>query len=142
MFFIFLSKGDLESVHRKIVQQVELQAREIRATISSQQFLELSPVNNDRTNLQPLLQSFSDMYQVWSPHQQIAIQSQLEELVNTPPVALQDPVTSKPRGRPVGARNKRTTQRDPSAFEHIEKRSRQCGTCHQAGHNSRTCPNV
>ncbi|CAG8822957.1 22125_t:CDS:2, partial [Gigaspora rosea] len=75
-----------------IVQQVQIQAREICATISSQH---------------------------------IRIQNTHQELVNIPPVILQDPVTSKRRERPVGTRNKKTMQRDPSAFEHIEKQSRQ-----------------
>ncbi|CAJ0645528.1 5300_t:CDS:1, partial [Entrophospora sp. SA101] len=49
-----------------------------------------------------------------------------------------------PRGRPVGARNQSEglMQRDPSAFELVERRPRQCGICHQTGHNSRTCPTV
>ncbi|RIB13785.1 hypothetical protein C2G38_2196893 [Gigaspora rosea] len=61
-----------------------------------------------------------------------------EELVDTPPIVLENSVTKKPRGRPVGAenKNKRTTQKDLSAFEHVEKQSRQCGTCHQPGYNS------
>ncbi|CAG8754301.1 15429_t:CDS:2, partial [Gigaspora rosea] len=47
----------------------------------------------------------------------------LEELVNTPPIVLENPATKKPRGRPVSARNKnkRTMQRDLSAFDHVEK---------------------
>ncbi|CAG8511011.1 7103_t:CDS:2 [Cetraspora pellucida] len=104
------------------------------------EFLESTYIIKDNcTNLQPLLQSLAHMYQFWPPHQQVAIHSQLEELVNTPPVVVENPVTSKPRGRPVGARNKnkRIIQRDPSTFEHVEKQSRQCGTCHQTGHNKR-----
>ncbi|CAG8570341.1 11618_t:CDS:2, partial [Gigaspora rosea] len=67
-----------------------------------------------------------------------SIYSQIEELVDTPPIVLENSVTKKPRGRPVGAenKNKRTTQKDLSAFEHVEKQSRQCGTCHQPGYNS------
>ncbi|CAG8710219.1 43996_t:CDS:1, partial [Gigaspora margarita] len=54
------------------------------------------PVNNNYTNLQPLLQSFANMYQFWSLHQQVTIQFQLEELVNTPPIVLEKLVTIKP----------------------------------------------
>ncbi|CAG8834989.1 41835_t:CDS:2, partial [Gigaspora margarita] len=84
--------------------------------------------NNDYNDLQPL---------------QATIYAQLEGLVNTSPVLLENPVTIKPRGRPIGAKNKnpRSVQRDPSAFEHVEKRQKQCGMCRQTGHNSRTCPN-
>lgn len=231
---MFFSAGDLESVHRKIVLQVESQAKEIRATISYQrikiqhvnrislfepilyhvsffalnkirdelikassatpesplkpctgvfrstmglpcshliserlatgqalqqsdihehwwiqgrqiEFLEPTYlINSDRSDLQPLLQSLAQAYQFWPLHQQATVYSQLEQLVNTPPVVLENPVTSRPRGRPVGARNKnpRSTQRDLSAFEYIEEHSRKCGTCHQTGHNRRTCPNT
>ncbi|CAG8497081.1 8705_t:CDS:2 [Cetraspora pellucida] len=52
-------------------------------------------VNNNHTNLQSLLQSFANMCQVWPLHQQVTIQFQLEELVNIPPVVLEEPVTSK-----------------------------------------------
>ncbi|CAG8535672.1 3836_t:CDS:2, partial [Cetraspora pellucida] len=55
----------------------------------------MNSVNNDHTDLQPLLQSLAKMYQVWPLHQQITIQSQLEELINIPPVILEEPVTSK-----------------------------------------------
>ncbi|CAG8741587.1 23275_t:CDS:2, partial [Cetraspora pellucida] len=85
-------------------------------------------VNNNQSDLQPLLQSLIQVYQFWPLHQQVAIYSQLEELVNTPPIVLEDPVISRPRGRPVGAKNKnkRSTHRDLSEFEHTEKHSRQC----------------
>ncbi|CAG8786516.1 37178_t:CDS:1 [Gigaspora margarita] len=101
-------------------------------------------INNDRTNLEPLLQHLAQRYQHWPPHQQAVIYSQLEELANTPPVVLEEPVISKPRGRPVGTKNKNKgmTQRELSEFEHVKKCARQCGTCHQIGHNCHTCPNA
>ncbi|CAG8751531.1 4638_t:CDS:2, partial [Cetraspora pellucida] len=185
---------DLKSVHHKIVLQVEAQAREMCAMISSQrikihdkwikastatldsllrpctrtlrttmglpcshviseclaanqplqlvdihkhwwiqghriEFLEPTYLVNDNcTDLQPLLQSLERMYQFWPPHQQSTICSQLEDLVYTPPIVLENPVTHKPRERPAGARNKntRTARRDLSAFELVEKRLKQC----------------
>ncbi|CAG8831084.1 13678_t:CDS:2 [Gigaspora margarita] len=64
---------------------------------------------------------------------------------NTPSVVLEDPVIIKPQERLVGTKNKnkRMTQRELSEFEHVEKwHTRQCGTCHQIGHNCQTCPNA
>ena len=96
------------------------------------------PVNGDCTNLQLLLQSFAQQYQFWPPHQQAAARTQLEELSSAPPDVLGNPEVSRPRGRPVGARNQSegSMQRDPSAFELVERRPRQCGICCQTGHNS------
>ncbi|CAG8729803.1 37440_t:CDS:2 [Gigaspora margarita] len=51
--------------------------------------------HNDHTNLQPLLQSLAQRYQFWLPYQQDTIHSQLEELVNTPPIVIENPVTRK-----------------------------------------------
>ncbi|CAG8836540.1 3008_t:CDS:2, partial [Gigaspora margarita] len=101
-------------------------------------------VNNDHTNLELLLQSLTERYQFWLPYQQASIYSQIEELVSTLPIMLENPITKKPQERPVGTgnKNKKTTQRDLFAFEHVEKWSRQHGTCHQPGHNSRTCLNT
>ncbi|CAG8521831.1 14898_t:CDS:2 [Gigaspora rosea] len=93
LFTIVSIIGDLESVLRKIVLQVEAQARKIRAAISSQciriQHVHRIPL------FEPLLHH-------------------LEELVNTPPIVLENPVTRKPQGRPISAKNKnkRTMQRD------------------------------
>ncbi|CAJ0638733.1 16569_t:CDS:2 [Entrophospora sp. SA101] len=102
------------------------------------------PANGDHANLQLLLQSFAQQYQFWPPHQQAAACTQLEELSSAPPDVLGNPEVSRPRGRPVGARNQSegSMQRDPSAFELVERRPRQCGICCQTGHNSRTCPTV
>nr|CAG8652006.1 14323_t:CDS:1 [Entrophospora candida] len=229
------SRGDLESVHRKIILQVESQAKEIRAMISSErlkvqhvyrialfepllsrvsvfalkkirdEWIKASnatldsplnpcsgilsstmglpcshliseriansqtlqqtdihehwwikgchfeflgdltrPANGDHANLQLLLQSFAQQYQFWPPHQQAAARTQLEELSSAPPDVLGNPEVSRPRGRPVGARNQSegSMQRDPSAFELVERRPRQCGICRQTGHNSQTCPTV
>ncbi|CAJ0648434.1 462_t:CDS:2, partial [Entrophospora sp. SA101] len=96
------------------------------------------PVNGDHTNLQLLLQSFAQQYQFWPPHQQAAAHTQLEELTSAPPDVLGNPEVSRPQGRPVGARNQRegSMQRDPSAFELVERRPRKCGICCQTGHNS------
>ncbi|CAG8802388.1 37989_t:CDS:2 [Gigaspora margarita] len=49
--------------------------------------------------------------------------AQLEELLQSPPVVPKNPVISKPQGRPAGAKNKsqKSTARDPSAFELVEK---------------------
>jgi hypothetical protein len=102
------------------------------------------PIENDHTNLQPLLESLAQQYQIWPPHQQAAAHTQLEELAHAPPVVLENPATSRTQGRPVGTRNQsqRSMQRDPSAFELVERERRRCGKCHQTGHNSRTCSNV
>ncbi|CAG8679806.1 8491_t:CDS:2, partial [Gigaspora rosea] len=110
---------DLESVHRKIVLLVESQAREVCATISSQQ-----PANENNTNLQPFLQSLIQLYQFWTLHQQATIYAELEELIQIPPAIIENPVINRPRGRPVGAKNQnqRSVRRDPSAFEIAEKR--------------------
>ncbi|CAJ0915755.1 12814_t:CDS:2, partial [Entrophospora sp. SA101] len=189
------SRGDLESVHRKIILEVESQAKEIRAMISSERLkvqhvyrialfepllsrvsvfalkkirdewikasnatLE-SPLNpcsgilsstmglpcshliSERiANGQTLQQT--DIHEHWWI--KAAAHTQLEELSSAPPDVLGNPEVSRPRGRPVGARNQSegSMQRDPSAFELVERRPRQCGICHQTGHNSRTCPTV
>ncbi|CAG8753405.1 33377_t:CDS:1 [Gigaspora margarita] len=109
------------------------------------EFLEPTyPINNDSTDLQPLLQSLTQMYKFWSPHQQAIAYAQLEELLQSPSVVPKNPVISKPRGRPARAKNKsqKSTARDPFAFELVEKRLRQCDLCQQTGHNCRTCPNA
>ncbi|CAG8503643.1 12678_t:CDS:2 [Gigaspora margarita] len=67
--------GDLESMYRKIVLQVESQAREIQAMISSERI------------------------------KQAAARAQLEELEHAPPIVLKDPVITKLRERPIGAKN-------------------------------------
>ncbi|CAG8856931.1 8248_t:CDS:2, partial [Gigaspora margarita] len=74
-------------------------------------------------------QSLEQMYQFWPPHQQATIYAQLEGLVNTPLVLLENPVTIKPRRRLIGAKNKnpRSVRRDLSTFEHVKKRQKQCG---------------
>ncbi|CAG8534932.1 46140_t:CDS:2 [Gigaspora margarita] len=86
---------------------------------------------------QALQKSLVQRYQFWLPHQQDT-PFQLEELVNTLPIVKENPVTRKPLGRPIGTKkqNKRTTHRDPSAFEHVEKWSRQYSTCYQTSHNT------
>ncbi|CAG8678410.1 2750_t:CDS:2 [Cetraspora pellucida] len=125
-FVLVWTNCDLKSVHYKIVLQIESQAREIHATISSQS----SNATLD-SPLKPCIGTFRSMMRLPCLHiinehlsANLTLQkvdSQLEELVNTPPVILEEPVTSKPRERPAGAKNKRTTQRNLSAFEHVEK---------------------
>ena len=63
-------------------------------------------------------------------------------MINAPIMALQNPKIALTKGRPSGATNKRSTsstKRDPSGFEFVEQKVRQCTLCHQSGHNSRTC---
>lgn len=50
-----------------------------------------------------------------------------------------EPAVIRARGRPLGSRNRpdTSTRRDPS---HFEQGQRRCSTCHQPGHNLRTCP--
>jgi hypothetical protein len=63
-----------------------------------------------------------------------------------PVITLLNPGAIKPKGRPrgaLGARN-RSTQRDPSLFEHVahaQSSQRNCGICARPGHNRRNCPN-
>ncbi|CAG8586548.1 9648_t:CDS:2 [Gigaspora rosea] len=42
--------------------------------------------NSNHTDLQPLLQSLEQAYQFWPLHYQVTAYTQLEELVNTPPI--------------------------------------------------------
>ena len=60
-------------------------------------------------------------------------------------ISIKDPVPIATRGRPVESRG--STKRDLSAFEYVELQgerieSQRCGTCHQIGHNRRTCPSI
>jgi hypothetical protein len=55
------------------------------------------------------------------------------------PTGILNPTTSRSKGRPRGAKNKK--RREPSGFEHVEGNSsgRRCKNCNGVGHNSRTC---
>ncbi|CAG8786718.1 16794_t:CDS:1, partial [Gigaspora rosea] len=50
------------------------------------------PINNENMGLQPLLQSLTQTSQLWSLHQQAVVHSQLEELLQSPPAVLKDPI--------------------------------------------------
>ena len=63
-------------------------------------------------------------------------------MINAPLMVLQNPTVAPTKGRPSGATNKRSinsTRRDPSGFEFVDQKARQCTLCRQPGHNSRTC---
>ncbi|CAG8452532.1 10523_t:CDS:2 [Cetraspora pellucida] len=99
------SMGNLESVYQKIILQVKSQTKEIRAMISSKHMQIPHPVDSSNADLQLLLQSLAQQYHFWPPHQQAAAYAQLKELEHISSIVLKDPIITKSRRRPIGAKN-------------------------------------
>ena len=81
------------------------------------------------------LQQINDKYVELPPHQQIAVQKNLQELLYRP-----SNLPQGPRRRPAGSANRRTndtasTRREPSGFElfHSGSGGRRCWLCQQSG---------
>ncbi|CAG8606737.1 6636_t:CDS:1, partial [Dentiscutata heterogama] len=54
-------------------------------------------------------------------------------------MTLQNPQVVRTKGHPPGAPNNQqtnTTRREPSGFEFVEPRTKQCSICKQSGHNA------
>ena len=79
---------------------------------------------------------FYRKYQEWPKSQQVVAQKTLDNLINVPLMVLQNPNVIHTKGCPTNKRSNNSTKRDPSEFELVERRVRQCTTCHQPGHNS------
>jgi hypothetical protein len=79
------------------------------------------------------------LYEDSGNHRQ-SLLARLESTLETAERQIQDlPPLKRKRGRPAGAKNKKTSiRRDKSQFEYTE--GRKCSICKQAGHNARTCP--
>ena len=76
--------------------------------------------------------------------EQSILQNEIDRLMESQ-IYMKDPLPIATRGRPIGSRG--STKRDLSAFEYVELQGerikpQRCGTCHQIGHNMRTCPSI
>ncbi|CAG8489267.1 9513_t:CDS:2 [Cetraspora pellucida] len=94
--------------------------------------------------LQTLLQNLEQRYHEWPEHQQAVARNTLNDMIDSPLVPLQNPHVVCTKGRPSGAPNRQpanTTRQDPSGFEFVDHKARQCSIYKQSGHNARTCPN-
>jgi len=82
----------------------------------------------------------------WPEHQQKTALLKVLQLAEQRSMPIFDPVISRPKGRPVGSKNKpkSSTKRDPSAFEIKEEEisGRKCSLCKDSGHNKRSCPQL
>ncbi|CAG8711484.1 8912_t:CDS:1, partial [Cetraspora pellucida] len=79
--------------------------------------------------LEPLLQNLEERYQEWPEHQRAAARETLNNMIDSPIMALRDPQVINTKGRPSDAPNRQptnTTRRDPSGFEFVDHRTRQC----------------
>ncbi|CAG8759442.1 2672_t:CDS:2 [Cetraspora pellucida] len=94
--------------------------------------------------LEPLLQNLEERYQEWSEHQRVAARETLNNMIDSPIMALRDPQVVRTKGHPSDASNHRptnTTKRDPFGFEFVDHKTRQCSLCKQPRHNAHTCLN-
>jgi hypothetical protein len=97
--------------------------------------------------IDPLLAQYALQYHASTQEAQEEMREGLEEVLEVPRTAIQNPLVVRTRGRPPGATNRNTslsTQRNPSGFEvvtvELERAQRRCGKCGEPGHNRRTCP--
>ncbi|CAG8725227.1 9482_t:CDS:2, partial [Dentiscutata erythropus] len=84
------------------------------------------------------LRNLEQRYQEWQEHQQTVVRTILNSLIDFPTTVLQDPNTVRTKEHPSGATNRQstsTTRRDPSGFEFIDAKVRNCSLCKQARHN-------
>ncbi|CAG8690044.1 5805_t:CDS:1, partial [Cetraspora pellucida] len=93
-------------------------------------------------SLQPFLQILKQRYHEWPEHQQIAVYKTLNDIIDASLTVLQNLQVVRTKRHPSGAPNwqqTNTTKRDPSGFELVEHKVRQCNHYNQPSHNARTC---
>ncbi|CAG8756463.1 10541_t:CDS:2, partial [Gigaspora margarita] len=104
-----------------------------------QERLPIPQLEENVNMLQPLLQNLEQSYNEWLEHQQAVARETLNDMINSPSIALQNPNIVYTKGCPTGATNKQSsnsTRRDLSGFELVEQNVRQCSLCRQPGHNA------
>ncbi|PTQ46629.1 hypothetical protein MARPO_0010s0039 [Marchantia polymorpha] len=81
------------------------------------------------------LRTIEAEYLKWPPAKQAVASARIAELAIGQMPLLANPLPVQPKGRPVGAKNKTksSTKRELSAFEHVTKRARLCGTEEHTG---------
>ena len=72
-------------------------------------------------------------------HSKGIVGSMIKELASGSIPVLKEPATVKTKGRPVEARDKSSTRREPSAFEIFTKRNRRYRNCDKEEHDVRNC---
>lgn len=98
----------------------------------------------EHPTLELLISEFHLKFENALPHEQENLLQQMKDLIETVPLQLSNPTVAKVCGRPTGAKNKSSTQRDLSEFEHVMQslKIRKCSHCQKEGHNKRTCPDM
>ncbi|KAG2207176.1 hypothetical protein INT47_012229 [Mucor saturninus] len=106
---------------------------------SSEQLEELDP----ESNLDYLVDLLRTRFRNAARYEQEEMVSRLFDLVHSLLVHIEPQKDARSRGRPTGSTARRndtsSNRRNPSAFEHAERRTRLCGTCRQPGHDTRQC---
>ncbi|CAG8663985.1 10539_t:CDS:2 [Cetraspora pellucida] len=80
--------------------------------------IEKSTSHNENL-LQPLLQNLEQRYHEWPKHQQTAVKKILNDIIDTPLMALQNPQVVHTKGCPSGIQNRQptnTTRCNPSGL--------------------------
>ncbi|CAG8832386.1 4161_t:CDS:2, partial [Gigaspora margarita] len=150
--------GNLHIVHEKISLVIENQYQEIK-TKSSQEIIRIPQAQNNQfyaqqhqlsqqepfeteNSLHQKWENFSHQFTFLSIYQKNTTLERISSLFQELTVIIQDLEIQHTRGYPAGTKNcfQSSTKRDPSTFELII--SRKCGICHEARHNSKTCPNT
>ncbi|KAG2194802.1 hypothetical protein INT47_004133 [Mucor saturninus] len=106
---------------------------------SSEQLEELDP----ESNLDHLVDLLRTRFRNAARYEQEEMVSRLSDLVHSPLVPIEPQNNARSRGRPTGSTARRndtsSNRRNPSGFEHAERRTRLCETCRQPGHDTRQC---
>ena len=72
-------------------------------------------------------------------HSKGIVGSMIKELASGSIPVLEEPATVKTKGRPVEARDKSSTRREPSAFKITTNWNRRCSNCDKEGHDVCNC---
>ncbi|KAG2211240.1 hypothetical protein INT47_006360 [Mucor saturninus] len=102
---------------------------------SSEQLEELDP----ESNLDYLVDLLRTHFRSAARYEQEKMVSRLFYLVHSPLVPIEPQNDARPTGSTARRNDTSSNRRGPSAFEHVERRTRLCGTCRQPGHDTRQC---
>ncbi|CAG8809245.1 23211_t:CDS:1, partial [Dentiscutata erythropus] len=90
--------------------------------------IQISPIEENKNLLEPLLQNLKNKYQNWTEHQQAAIQESINDIISIL-LIIQNPQFVRTRRCPTGSSNRKSTnltKKDPSRFELVERKIRHC----------------